>query len=344
MHRFSSNPERTQWLSVLNLKPENVKSHHCVCSPHLRHGDTNNPPMLHLGKKLRSPKKLLTPHGLRASKRQKLSTSPTMISPSHSPSPIPSTPILSDTTDDDFIPERELMTTSESDTLVPDFSIIDLPGRPCSLRQVTNPSSDESSVIVNKALLAICSSRQVTNPSSDKSSVIVNKALLARIEILEAELKRCEIQLQKQEPRHFRIENIASNDSLISFYTGFPSYEVFLCFFEFLGPSVHCLNYWGDKETTKAKKKKKLDPKNRLFLRNLKKIFGSWYAQKVKECQDRDNSVANVHVDLRTSAIKPVHFQWLIENHSWLAQQEGSLIRGWKEAGIMECIGTLTMQ
>lgn len=107
-----------------------------------------------------------------------------MISPSPSPSPIPSTSILSDTTDDDFIPERELM-TSESDTLVPDFSIIDLPEQPCSSRQVTSPSSDESSVIVNKALLA---------------------------RILEAELKRCEI----QEPRHFRIEN---NDSLISFYT-----------------------------------------------------------------------------------------------------------------------------
>ena len=83
---------------------------------------------------------------------------------------------------------------------------------------------------------------------------------------------------------------------------------------------------------------------NEPFKQNLKKIFGSWYAQKVKECLDKDNSVANVHVDLRTSAIKPVHFQWLIENHSWLTQQEGSLIRGWKEAGIMECIGTLTMQ
>ena len=151
---------------------------------------------------------------------------------SPSPSPVPSvasTPIFSDTTDDDFILERELMTTSESDTLLPDFSTIDLPEQPGS-------------------------SRQVINPSSDGSSVIVNKALLARIEVLEAELKRCEIQLQKQEPRHFRIENIASNDS---FYTGFPSYQVFLCFFEFLGPSVHCLNYWGDKDTQPRQRKRK---------------------------------------------------------------------------------------
>ena len=247
MHRFPSNPEkRQQWLSALDLKPENVKSHHYGCSRHFRHGNTNNPPSLNLGKKFRSPKKMLTPRGLRVSKCRKFSMSPAMISPSPSPVPsVASTPILSDTTDDDFIPERELMTTSESETLVPDFSIIDLPEQPGS-------------------------SRQVMNPSSDESSVILNKALLARIEVLEAELKQCEIQLQKQKPGHFRIENIASNDSLISFYTGFPSYEVFLCFFEFLGPSVHCLNYWGDKDTTKAKRKNNLDPKNQLFLTLMK--------------------------------------------------------------------------
>ena len=113
-------------------------------------------------------------------------------------------------------------------------------------------------------------SRQQVNPPIDETSVIVNKALLARIEFLEAELVQCQSKLQKQEPRYFRITNIASNDSLISFYTGFPSYEVFLCFFEFLGPSVHYLNYWGDKGMTKGKRKKKLDPMNQLFLTLIK--------------------------------------------------------------------------
>ena len=55
----------------------------------------------------------------------------------------------------------------------------------------------------------------------------------------------------------------------MSFYTGFSSYEVFLCFFEFLGPSVHSLRYWGNKSDSKGKRKK-LDPINQLFLTLIK--------------------------------------------------------------------------
>ena len=233
MHRFPplSNPQKRQhWLSALNLKSEDFKNHHCVCSRHFRNGDSSNPPSLNLGKSFRSPKKMLTPRGFRANKRRKLSMSPPTVSTTPSPAAsVVSTPLSSDVTDDDLIPEREQMTTSEGEPLISDFSIHELPD----------------------------TSRQQINPPSDESSVIVNKALLARIEFLEAELKECRSKLQKQEPCYFCIDNIASNDSLISFYTGFPSHEVFLCFFEFLGPSVHCLNYWGDKGTSKEKRKKK---------------------------------------------------------------------------------------
>ena len=38
-------------------------------------------------------------------------------------------------------------------------------------------------------------------------------------------------------------------------------------FYEFLGPIVHELNYWGEKEgAQKRKRARKLDPKNQLFL------------------------------------------------------------------------------
>lgn len=233
-------------MAALKLEPEDVKDHHCVCSRHFINGDTSNPPSLSLGRKFRSPRKMSTPRGQRARKRQKLSLSPTPISPSPSPVPsVDSAQVLSDfTTDDDVILEREQMTTSESEILVTDCIVIDLPQQPgCS--------------------------RPQSNCLGDVSSVIVNKALLARIEALEAELKQCQIKQQKQEPSVFCIENIAANDSLIHFYTGFPSYEVFLCFFEFLGPAVHCLNYWGDKGA-KTKRKKKLDPKNQLLLTLMK--------------------------------------------------------------------------
>ena len=246
MHCFPplSKPElHQQWFVALNLKSEDVKSHHCVCSRHFRNGDTSNLPSLNLGKKFRSPKKMLTPRGLRANKRQKLSMSPPIASTT------PSFKLCcfypSDVTDSDLIPECEQMTTSESEPLISYFSVHEIPSQPGTSRQ------------------------QIHSPS-DETSEILNKALLARIEFLESELAECQSKLQKQEPQYFRISNIANNDSLISFYTGFPSYKVFLCFFEFLGPSVHCLNYWGDKSTSKGKRKKKLDPVNQLFLTLIK--------------------------------------------------------------------------
>ena len=70
MHRFPPlfNPgKRQQWLTALNLKPEQVKDYHCVCSRHFRHGDTTNLPSLHLGKRFTSPKKI-SPRSLRAKK------------------------------------------------------------------------------------------------------------------------------------------------------------------------------------------------------------------------------------------------------------------------------------
>ena len=58
-----------------------------------------------------------------------------------------------------------------------------------------------------------------------------------------------------------------ANDKLVQFYTGFLSYSVFLSIFEFLGPVVEHLNYWGSKEgIVRRHCTRKLDPKNQLFL------------------------------------------------------------------------------
>ena len=106
------------------------------------------------------------------------------------------------------------------------------------------------------------------NPSAleKDTAVLVNTALIARIEALEAE--NCS--LKKNVPQSegpFRIEQIKSDDKLIRFYTGFMSYVIFLTFFEFLGPAVNDLNYWGSKESQhKCHRTRKLDPMNQLFL------------------------------------------------------------------------------
>lgn len=78
---------------------------------------------------------------------------------------------------------------------------------------------------------------------------------------------------------------------------------------------------------------------NSVFKDNLKKLFTSWYADQVKQRLDNGETVTEIKVDLRMSAIKPVHFQWLKENIAWLSQQEEVLIRGWKDTGILEALG-----
>ena len=99
---------------------------------------------------------------------------------------------------------------------------------------------------------------------SQSTAVMVSTALLARIECLEAENNFLKATTSKPQP--FRIAQIQHNDHLIRFYTGFTSYAIFLAFFEFLGPVVHKLNYWGSKEQPQRYHTRKLDPMNQLFL------------------------------------------------------------------------------
>ena len=81
--------------------------------------------------------------------------------------------------------------------------------------------------------------------STHSMQLTVNVALCSRIATLEAENVRLKALLADRTPRAFRIESIANNDSLVKLYTGFPSYEILISFFEFLGSSVNCLEYWG---------------------------------------------------------------------------------------------------
>ncbi len=245
MHRFPpvSKPEKhAQWLKALNLKTEDIKSYNYVCSRHFLNGDaSNNLPTLGLGKRFTSPIKL-TDRGNRARKRQKLSFTPlerTSVTPIHS------TPVSSGVnTDDDSTNLFE--TTPESEVFLSDMSTIDIQ---------SDNTSDPSHQLFAQS-------------SEGDSNVIVNRALVARIEHLERKLKLSEKIYSKKE--YFRLADIADKDSLVHFYTGFASYQLLMSFFKFLGPSVNCLNYWGDKSTAKSKRRKKLDPIDQLLLTLIK--------------------------------------------------------------------------
>ena len=76
--------------------------------------------------------------------------------------------------------------------------------------------------------------------------------------------------IEKLKRTVFTMDCIANDDKLIRFYTGFTSYDIFVAFFEFLGPSVTQLNYWGEKDVHTYHHSRKLDPINQLFLTLMK--------------------------------------------------------------------------
>ena len=83
-------------------------------------------------------------------------------------------------------------------------------------------------------------------PQQDSAGIVVSHALVSRIEVLEAENDL--LRSQSREKHYFRLEDIQHDDKLVSFYTGFVSFMVLAAFFDFLGPVVNHLNYWGEKE------------------------------------------------------------------------------------------------
>ena len=66
------------------------------------------------------------------------------------------------------------------------------------------------------------------------------EAQATRIHTLEGEL--LQVKMQKHT---FRLKNIANNDRMVAFYTGFPSYSALHTCFKFFGPAVDFLRYSG---------------------------------------------------------------------------------------------------
>lgn len=227
---------RTRWLRELNLAEEDVTPDSRVCSKHFRDGYRENVPSISIGEKFGLRPSLDTSRGKRQvnrmAKRKQLeeSTNSTkeIVAAQVTPEP----------------PDRSICgSVSSSEDLM--FS----PGT--SNSTFTSPRSPTS-----------CTSIPLANPNVQ---VTVNAALASQVEILQVENKRLKVQLQEAKQAPFSIQSISNDASLVCLYTGFPSYEVFLSFFKFLGPAVHCLHYWGTKRTER-KRRMKLDPLNQLFM------------------------------------------------------------------------------
>ena len=113
-------------------------------------------------------------------------------------------------------------------------------------------SPQESNVVTSTP---ICLSDSSFRLSSEGPAT----ALAARVEVLEAETRALHSVYSKfsNVPTHFRLEQISNSDDLLQFYTGFVSHQVLMHFFDFLGPAVNRLSYWGEKQRKTARRNKK---------------------------------------------------------------------------------------
>ena len=246
MFRIPADPHRKKlWLEALGLVEEELKEHYRVCSKHFLHSDSSNIPSLNLGKRFSSPKKD-TARKERAKKRALVSPVPAPGSSKAHCSRSQSTPVSS---------SRESSVTRHT---------------PLS----TTQSTDEESMVVSvgEPLLSDSSYSVHELPYEKEPEQESIVPLRARIEFMEAERSHESTIESMPSSARFRVEKIADKDELIRFYTGFDSYALFLRFFEFLGPAVYTLNYWGEskRKTARRVKEKALSPLNQYFLTLIK--------------------------------------------------------------------------
>ena len=208
---------------MFDLQESDIKPHHRVCSRHFPNGDAKNDPTTTLGKRFASPIKK-GPRAKRAKGREAKKQLSELYS-TVSPTPSSSRSVAPSTSEQ----PAEALTAAVGEQLQTDYQVYELPVG-------ADDESDSSSL---PAGLQSCSHPQ--------TEVLINIALLARIEYLESE----NVGLKKEcSPKtvYFRIKQVKRDDHLVRFYTGFITYQIFLAFFNFLGPVVHKLNYWGSKE------------------------------------------------------------------------------------------------
>ena len=238
MFRFPANNEkRQQWLSALHLTEDMINEHSRVCSRHFLHGNPANPPLSNLGKRFASPMKVSSERNKRALNR--VERSPSLLSPPSS--------------------AAKRLSLTPSSSRASSTSI---------LSTGSTTDDDIRTVSVGESLLSGSDYGVHELPSTD-DAMESGTALVARVELLEAEVQQLTSSVAtRTETCYFRIEQISSDNSLVRFYTGFTSYLLLQNFYEFLGPSVHKLNYWGDMErkTNRRRKGMKLDPFNQFFL------------------------------------------------------------------------------
>ena len=265
LHRFPKDPVvRKAWLSGLHLTESEISPSSRVRNLHFRDGNSSNMPLLSIGEKFGSWPSLDSERMQRLKKRYAFKGSPQP--------PVEKQP-RTDTNPIQFPPP---LIATAGEVLGEHGSDSDCHEIACFLSECSNSTSDVLTSRPNTPASIFCS-RSITPASSfaassyhqssaDLSST-VNVALVARMKVDTSQI--CH-------PKEvLRIEDICFDDSLVRLYTGFPSNDVLLAFFDFLGPAAHHRNYIGSKSKGKHHRRTKPDPLNQLFMTLGKAQVGS---------------------------------------------------------------------
>ena len=85
---------------------------------------------------------------------------------------------------------------------------------------------------------------------------------------------------------------------------------------------------------------------NRSAKQFMRKQFVTYYSEIVRHKLENGESVEDIEVDLRVTAIKPRHAQWLVSMYNFFTSSKGTQVihKGWKKAGISGLLdGTTTV-
>ena len=293
----SDSDKRALWLRVLNISDHLLKPHYRVCSKHFRDGDPNNGPELFLGMKFATVVKRKDARTTRKMMRQKRKDLQALLAaPSSSkmesnqlltlPQPSTIVPIVDDLFAHPLQPSLDVNNdVSATESTSGYSSIVDKEPIPDALSvttvvhklphnslQLPLSSADHecpSAPILVDEELEEQSPISHVSPIADNEQHKLNTALIAQLEVLEAENAKLKNTMFKG--AKLTVDELKDDDRLFSFYTGFKSYQIFLAFYEFLGPAVNMLNYWGSKKTTHQRKKAtKLKPIDQLLMTLMK--------------------------------------------------------------------------
>ena len=214
-----------------------------------------NIPSRSVGPKFAAQPDVDSEHSKRAQKRQttfKICTTPTskkLCSNTESESNQPPPTLIA-------TPDKSLAERRGSQTLDSEENVSYISNESDNLSEQTSHSFTSS--------MTWMSSPPGMSASTDVSAT-VNASLVARIQFLEGENRQLRQQLSLTGKKVFRIEQIMHDDSLVSLSTGFPSYDVLLSFFEFLGPGAYNLHYHGSKSKGKRRRKNKAQSPQSVF-------------------------------------------------------------------------------